>query len=73
MPNMSGIELAVRMMGDHPLMGVVLLSGYTPESLDLERVLAGGAMFVPKPISSVQLLQTVLQAVPSRRAAAGRD
>jgi CheY-like chemotaxis protein len=70
MPNMSGIELAVRMMDDYPSMGVVLLSGYTAETLDLERVTARGAMFVSKPITSTQLLQTVLQAVASRRAAA---
>jgi FixJ family two-component response regulator len=59
-------------MDRYPLMGVVLLSGYTAETLDLERVTAGGATFVSKPISSNQLLQAVLQAVASRRAAADR-
>jgi two-component system, cell cycle sensor histidine kinase and response regulator CckA len=72
MPNLSGIELAEQMMDRYPLMGVVLLSGYTAETLDLERVTAGGATFVSKPISSNQLLQAVLQAVASRRAAADR-
>jgi PAS domain S-box-containing protein len=70
MPNMSGIELAVRMMAEHPRMGVVLLSGYTAEALDLEPVMAAGALFASKPISSTLLLQTVLQAVASRHAAA---
>jgi CheY-like chemotaxis protein len=72
MPNMSGIELAVHMMDDYPLIGVVLLSGYTAETLDLERVTSRGAMFVSKPITSSQLLQTVLQAVASRQAATER-
>ena len=72
MPNLSGIELAERMMNNYPLMGVVLLSGYTAETLDLERVTAEGATFVAKPISSNQLLRAVLEAVASRRAAAER-
>jgi two-component system cell cycle sensor histidine kinase/response regulator CckA len=73
MPNLSGVELAEQMMDRYPLIGVVLLSGYTAETLDLERVTAGGATFVSKPISSNQLLQAVLQAVASRRAAADRQ
>jgi two-component system, cell cycle sensor histidine kinase and response regulator CckA len=73
MPNLSGIELAEQMMDHYPLMGVVLLSGYTAETLDIERVTARGATFVPKPVTSSQLLQTVLHAVDSRRAAAERQ
>ncbi len=72
MPNMSGIELAAQMMDRYPLIGVVLLSGYTAETLDLERVTARGATFVPKPVTSNQLLQAVLQAQASRRVAAER-
>jgi len=59
-------------MDEYPLLGVVMLSGYTAETLDLERVTARGALFVSKPITSTQLLKTVLQAVASRRAAADR-
>ncbi|MDT4935470.1 MAG: two-component system, cell cycle sensor histidine kinase and response regulator CckA, partial [Pseudonocardiales bacterium] len=69
MPNMSGIELAELMMDRYPSIGVVLLSGYTAETLDLHRVTARGAMFVPKPVTSNALLQRVSQAVASRRAA----
>jgi CheY-like chemotaxis protein len=71
MPNMSGIDLAERMMDEYPLLGVVMLSGYTAETLDLERVTSRGALFVSKPITSTQLLKTVLQAVAARGAAAG--
>jgi PAS domain S-box-containing protein len=69
MPNMSGIELAELMMDRYPLIGVVLLSGYTAETLDLQRVTARGATFVPKPVTSSELLQRVSHAVASRRAA----
>ncbi len=71
MPGTSGIELAEQMMDRYPRLGVVLLSGYTAETLDLARVTARGAMFVPKPVTSNQLLQTVLRAVASRRSATG--
>jgi CheY-like chemotaxis protein len=70
MPNLSGIELAEKMMDDYPAIGVVLLSGYTAETLDLARVTARGATFVPKPVTSNQLLQAVLQACALRRAGA---
>jgi CheY-like chemotaxis protein len=69
MPNMSGIELAELMMDRYPLIGVVLLSGYTAETLDLQRVTARGATFVPKPVTSSELLSRVSHAVASRRAA----
>ena len=69
MPNLSGIELAEQMMDLYPSLGVVLLSGYTAETLDLERISARGAMFVPKPVTSNQLLLTVRQAAAARRVA----
>jgi two-component system cell cycle sensor histidine kinase/response regulator CckA len=68
MPNMSGIELAEWTMDRYPHVGVVLLSGYTAETLNLERVTARGATFVPKPVTSSQLLVAIQQA----RSAAGQ-
>ena len=69
MPNMSGIDLAEQMMDQYPLIGVVLLSGYTAESLAVQHATARGATFVLKPVTSSQLLQAVLQAIAARRAA----
>jgi CheY-like chemotaxis protein len=62
MPNMSGIELADRVMTLRPETGVVLLSGYTAETLDLDRVLARGARFVTKPVASRDLLRAIAEA-----------
>jgi PAS domain S-box-containing protein len=59
MPVMSGLELASWMLERHPEIGVVLLSGYTAETLDLERLLAHGARFVSKPVSSSEMLQAI--------------
>jgi signal transduction histidine kinase len=73
MPHLSGIELAEQMMDRYPLLGVVLLSGYTAETLDIDRVTARGATFVPKPVTSSQLLETVVNAVASRRSATDRQ
>jgi len=68
MPNMSGIDLAEQMMDRYPLIGVVLLSGYTAETLNIERVTARGATFVPKPITSQRLIQAVQAAALARAA-----
>ena len=69
MPGMSGIELAEQLMDRHPLLGVVILSGYTAETLDLDRATSRGAIFVPKPVTSNELVQATLRAVASRRTA----
>ena len=62
MPGMSGIELAAWMLDRDPETAVVLLSGYTADSLDLERLLERGARFVSKPLSSGELLRAVRDA-----------
>jgi PAS domain S-box-containing protein len=67
MPGISGIRLAEQAMDLYPSMGIVLLSGYTAETLDLGRVIAGGATFVGKPITSNNLLKAVLEAAALRR------
>jgi FixJ family two-component response regulator len=67
MPGISGIRLSEQAMDLYPLMGIVLLSGYTAETLDLGRVIAGGATFVGKPITSNKLLEAVLGAATLRR------
>ena len=62
MPSMSGIELADWTMDRYPGVGVVLLSGYTAETLHLERATSRGAVFVSKPVTSSQLKVAVRQA-----------
>jgi CheY-like chemotaxis protein len=64
--------LAERMMDGYPGIGVILLSGYTAETLDLERLTARGAAFVPKPVTPTRLVQAVHQSVASARATAIR-
>jgi PAS domain S-box-containing protein len=64
--DLSGIELAEWMMSHDDRVGVVLVSGYTAETLDLDRVLAAGAAFAPKPITSARLLEAVRAAVATR-------
>jgi two-component system, cell cycle sensor histidine kinase and response regulator CckA len=73
MPNLGGIETAEQMMARYPDMGVVLLSGYTADSLDLERVVTRGATFVSKPVTSSTLVQAVVHAVAARRVAETRQ
>jgi two-component system cell cycle sensor histidine kinase/response regulator CckA len=68
MPHMSGIELAELVMDRYPHVGVVMLSGYTAQTLNLERVTSRGATFVPKPVTSGQLVLAVQQARAGRQA-----
>lgn len=59
MPGMSGIDLAERVINRYPKAGVVLLSGYNAETLDLDRVVRRGALFLSKPVTSTDLLDAV--------------
>ena len=59
MPGMSGLALAEQILQRRPRIGIVLLSGYTAETLDLARVVAGGAIFVSKPVTSRVLVESV--------------
>jgi hypothetical protein len=69
MPNMSGIELAELVLERYPSVGLVLLSGYTSETLDLERITARGATFLAKPLTGAQLLRAVQGATSASRTA----
>jgi PAS domain S-box-containing protein len=72
MPGMSGIDLAERVLDRFPSAGVVLLSGYTAETLDLDRVVSRGAVFLSKPVTSNDLLDAV-RGSSERRLAPDRD
>ena len=65
----TGIQLAEEMLDRNPEVGLVLLSGYTSETLDLERVTAHGATFLPKPATGSQLVRAVHMARASARSA----
>jgi two-component system cell cycle sensor histidine kinase/response regulator CckA len=67
MPGMSGPDLAERIMERFPSVGVVLLSGYTAETLNLEAVLEHGARFVTKPFTSAVLIAAVNEARAAAR------
>jgi len=64
MPGMSGIELANRVLDRQPSIRIVLLSGYTAETLDLERVVDLGVRFVSKPVSSRELVAALAEPAP---------
>jgi two-component system cell cycle sensor histidine kinase/response regulator CckA len=64
MPGLSGRELARRAMIARPTLGVVLLSGYTPETTDVADLLERGARYASKPIPPRDLVQLVESVVP---------
>ena len=67
MPGMSGLDLAERMIRLVPGIGLVLLSGYTAETLDPSRLSMHGAVFVSKPVASRELLDAISRVMPLRR------
>jgi len=67
MPDMSGPDLAEQMLDRYPSIAVVLLSGYTAETLHLEAVLARGATFVAKPFNPQELVRAVATAIEVAR------
>lgn len=67
MPNVSGLELAEAIIERDPRVGLVLLSRYTAETLDLARVRGHGVVFVLAPDGSPDLLEAVQRATPEGR------
>jgi CheY-like chemotaxis protein/CRP-like cAMP-binding protein len=67
MPNVSGLELAEAIIERDPRIGLVLLSRYTAETLDLARVRTHGVVFAVAPDSSPDLLEAVQRATPEGR------
>ncbi len=66
MPEMSGVELARRIMEIRPGQPVILCTGYS-EEMNRDRVLALGiARFVQKPLVMEEMLQTVRAVLDSR-------
>jgi hypothetical protein len=65
MPGLSGTDLAATVLERYPAIGVVLLSGYTAETLDLADVLGRGAQFVGKPFTQSQLTDALRASIPA--------
>ena len=63
LPGMSGVKLAERVIERYPTVGLVLVSGYLAETLDLSFVVAHGARFVSKPVASREFLAIVDEAM----------
>ncbi len=56
MPGVTGPELARAARQARPGIGILLVSGFLPESEPIDDLLASGAMFVSKPVSAAELL-----------------
>ncbi len=59
MPEMTGAELATRLSDRWPGIGVILLSGYTPDPAVLPKVAAGRARVLQKPCDLETLARTL--------------
>jgi DNA-binding NtrC family response regulator len=59
MPHLSGIELADWVWERDPGIGMVLLSGYTSDAVDVERARDRGAAFLSKPATFRALMEAM--------------
>jgi PAS domain S-box-containing protein len=70
MPGLSGPQLAKQIAERGQPLGLVLVSGYTEETLDLADLLARGAVFVAKPFTPLDLSRAVTAAMTTPLVAA---
>jgi CheY-like chemotaxis protein len=66
MPRMSGIELLRRARLRLPDLPVVLITGFTPESLGLDEVLSDSVTLLTKPFTTDALMALVRSVVATR-------
>ncbi|MBI2188031.1 MAG: response regulator [Acidobacteria bacterium] len=59
MPQMSGPELASRLLQDNPAMRVLCMSGYTNDALAAHGSLLRGAPLLQKPFTPAQLAERI--------------
>jgi two-component system cell cycle sensor histidine kinase/response regulator CckA len=67
MPDLSGAELARRALEIRPGLPIVLLSGYSAETAEIEALVRRGARFASKPLAGRDLLLMLGEAVGKRR------
>ncbi len=63
MPGETGPALARRLRQTYPRLAVILVSGYSPQALDLAEL--PGARFLPKPFGFDELLRTISELLPA--------
>ncbi len=61
MPEMNGLDLAKKLLGDHPDLKHIFVSGYTANVIAHHGVLEPGVHFVQKPFTMKELAQKVRQ------------
>jgi len=64
MPNMKGAELAERLRRARPDLRILLMSGYAEEPV-VQRLGRSSVPFLPKPFTSVELVEKVRQVLDS--------
>ncbi len=65
MPELGGLELALRARALNPAVSVLLTSGHSPEQTPLPPGLSRGTRFLQKPFSPSQLAEAVESLLPT--------
>ena len=68
---MSGRDLVVRLMASHPQLKIIFTSGYNVEESNTDFFRRGGAVFLQKPYSRVDLAQAVRESLDKQPGSPG--
>jgi len=66
MPQMSGRELAERLIQIHPEAMIIYMSGYSDNAINLDDILRSGASFIQKPFNFLQLAHKVREVLNAK-------
>jgi CheY-like chemotaxis protein len=66
MPGASGPELTQQLVGDHPTLKVIYMSGYTEDAIVHHGVLRPGIAFLNKPFTSQTLVEKIREVLAAR-------
>jgi len=67
MPGMDGIETLHEIKKNHPLLGVIILTGYASVKTSVEAMKAGAFEYLEKPYDIEQLVATITEALARKR------
>jgi len=65
MPEMGAGQLVDELLAERPELKVLYISGYTEEEVTRRGIIRGGAAFIPKPFTSVELMHKVREVLDS--------
>jgi PAS domain S-box-containing protein len=71
MPEMGAGQLVDGLLAERPELKVLYISGYTDDEVQRRGIVRGGAAFIPKPFTAVELMRKVREVLDSKESGVG--